>query len=276
MADDGAPESHQPAPPEPVQPASRGKASVLQFDWGNVPQWVSAMCALALAGLAIYGFFFSATSQALVSYLQSELAVRNQRIAALELRERTLQLSITSAQSNLDALGGQKISLEKQVAQLNSEQESLSQKVKDLGSTLSKTEFSLVKEKISAKQRSTVGPTMALAFNLQRELDKPDGVRARTERPWDGLLSFIQEIAAGLPERDRLLGGKVVDNFIQQCDRLKVAIQIPALRIPKDADYAPYGYDRSKHPTALRLEAVVKQIERAQKDIEDCFQSVTP
>jgi hypothetical protein len=276
MADDDIPELNKPVPPESNQPVLlRGKASVLEFDWGNVPQWLSAICALALAGLAIYGFFFSATSQALVSYLQSELAVRNQRIAALELRERALQLSVTNAQSNLNALGEQKTLLEKQVAQLNSEQESLSQKVKDLGSTLSKTEFSLVKEKIGAKLHSTVGPT--LAFDLPRELDKPDGVRARSERPWDGHLSYIQEIAEDLPERDRLLGRKVVANFIRQCDPLsKIVIQIPALRIPKDADYSSYGYDRDKHPTGLRLKSVVQQIVKVQRDIEDCFQSVTP
>jgi hypothetical protein len=49
----------------------------MKIEWGNAPQWVSAVCALALAVLAIYGLFYSKTSQALVTYLQSELAVRN-------------------------------------------------------------------------------------------------------------------------------------------------------------------------------------------------------
>ena len=65
----------------------------MKIEWGNVPQWMSAVCALALAALAIYGLFFSQTSQALVSYLQSELAVRNQHIATMELREQQLQLN---------------------------------------------------------------------------------------------------------------------------------------------------------------------------------------
>ncbi|MDE5446846.1 hypothetical protein FXV83_16835 [Bradyrhizobium hipponense] len=50
-------------------------------EWGNISQIVSALCALALAILAIYGFFFSKTSQAFVSYLQSELALRNIRMS---------------------------------------------------------------------------------------------------------------------------------------------------------------------------------------------------
>ncbi len=111
------------------------------LDWGNVPQWISALCAFALAALAIYGLFFSQTSQALVSYLQSELAVRNQRIATLELREQQLQASVKSAEANLSGLADQKTAAEKQIAQLNSEQRALSSKVKELGATLSTTEF---------------------------------------------------------------------------------------------------------------------------------------
>jgi hypothetical protein len=37
-----------------------------------------------------------------------------------------------------------------------------------------------------------------------------------------------------------------------------------------------YDFDRDKHPTAVRLNALVKQIEKLQKDIEVCFLSVTP
>jgi hypothetical protein len=165
--------------------------------------------------------------------------------------------------------------LEKQVAQLNAEQEAVSQKVKDLGSTLSTTEFSLVKEKIGAKLSSTI--VSPIRFTLPEELDRPEGVRARSERPWDSHLPFIQRTAEELAERDRPLGRKVVANFVQQCDRFsKIVIQIPGLRHPKDEDYSPYDYDRSKHPSYLRLVAVSNQIGKVQRDIEDCFQSVTP
>ena len=176
------------------------------------------------------------------------------------MRERELQRSVTSAQSNLNGLTAQKQLLEKQVAQLNAEQEAVSQRVKDLGTTLSNTEFSLVKEKIGAKLSSTVGPT--LTHDLTRELDKAEGIRARIERPWDGHSSYIKKIADELSERDRPLGRNVIDNFIRQCDRLsKIVVQIPVLRIPKDADYSAYGFDRDKHPVNVRLKTLVQQIE---------------
>jgi hypothetical protein len=134
----------------------------------------------------------------------------------------------------------------------------LSQKISELGANLLTTEFSLVREKISAKLSSTIVST--LAFNLSDELDKPEGVRARTERPWDGHLSYIQKTVEGLPERDRPLGRTIVANFIRQCDRFsKIVIQIPALKIPKDEDYSRYNYNRSDHPLALRLDAIVRK-----------------
>jgi chromosome segregation ATPase len=129
-----------------------------------------------LAALAIYGLFFSTTSQALVSYLQSELAVRNQRIASMELREQQLQLSISQTQVTLGDLNEQRAGLERQVADLNAEREALSRKAESLGSTLSSTEFSLVREKISAKLASTIVSTLSL--NLDTELWSAQGVQA--------------------------------------------------------------------------------------------------
>jgi hypothetical protein len=246
-----------------------------KVDWGNAPQWVSAICALTLAGLAIYGLFFSSTSQAIVGYLQSELAIRNQRIAGLELRERELQTSVSTAQLDLKGLAEQKENLQRQVASLNAEQQALSTKISELGKTLSTTEFSLVKEKIGAELSSKIVST--ISFSLQREIVKPEGVRGRTEKPWDDYLDFIRKTVDRLPERDRPVARAVVANFAQQCQRLSnVGIQIPSLRPPANAELAPYGWDLSKHPTYIRLEAVTKQIEKVQKDIVDCFKSVTP
>jgi hypothetical protein len=71
----------------------------VKLEWGNLPQWISAVCALALSLLALYGLFFSTTSQTLVAYLQSELVARNQHISASEVRERELQLSVETAKS---------------------------------------------------------------------------------------------------------------------------------------------------------------------------------
>jgi hypothetical protein len=218
------------------------------LDWGNAPQWVSAISAVTVAGLAIYGLFFSSTSQAIVAYLQSELTIRNQHIAGLELRERELQTSVAAVQSDLKGLAEQKELLLRQVASLNAERESLSAQITELGKSLSNTEFSLVKEKIGAELSSKVVSTVTFSL-LQEYEEKPEGVRGRTERPWDDYLDFIRKTADQLPERDRPVARVVVANFEQQCRRLSnVAVQIPNLRPPKDtSDYAQYGWDRSKH-----------------------------
>ncbi|NVN85760.1 MAG: hypothetical protein HXX15_06685 [Rhodopseudomonas sp.] len=246
----------------------------MKLEWGNVPQWISALCALALAALAIYGLFFSTTSQALVSYLQSELAIRNQRIAGLELREQQLQLSVNTAQSTLRELADKKAVAEKQVAALNAEQETLSQKVRDLGLNLSNAEFSLVREKITAVLASTITP---LDIILSDQLDTPEGVRAVVKRPFDEQSAYIKEIAGNLPERDRPLAEKVIASFRQQCSRFSaVVISIPAMRIPKGEDFSQYNWDRSRHPLAIKLQDLVKQVEKARTDIEACFRAVTP
>jgi hypothetical protein len=245
-----------------------------KVDWGNAPSWVSAICALTLAVLAIYGVFFSTTSQAIVAYLQSELAIRNQRIAGLESHELELQKSVSTAQTDLKSLAEQKETLQGQVASLKAQQQGLSTSVAELEKTLSVSEFSLVKEKIGAELSSKIVST--IAFTLTRELEGPDGVRGRTERPWDKYLDFIRKTADKLPEHDRPIARVVVANFEEQCQRLKnVGIQIPSLRSLDKENLAPYGYDLSKHPSSIRLESVIKQIEKVQQDIVDCFRSTS-
>lgn len=247
-----------------------------KLEWGNVAQWLSALVALMLALLTINGFFFSrSSSQELVAYLQSELAVKNQRIASLEARERELELSATTAQSSLGDVALQKAALEKQVADLDAQQQSFTRKTQELNAILAKAELSLVKEKMGARLSSMTG--RAIALRLVEEFDRPEGVRARTERPWDSHLSRIREIAEQLPERDRPLARAVVANFVQQCSRLSsAAIQIPALRIPKEADASAYNNERDKTPVASRFAALTKQVEKLERDIDVCFLSVAP
>lgn len=247
----------------------------MKLEWGNVPQWISALCAFALAALAVYGLFFSTTSQALVSYLQSELAVRNQRIAAMELREQQLQTSIAQSQTILTDLNSQKSGLEKQVADLASEREALSKKAENLGSSLSVTEFSLVREKISAKLASTIVTT--LSFTLDDELWSAQGVNARIVKPWNDYFTFIKRTAEGLPEPDRALGKSVVTRFIEQCAPRYAtqSVSIPAIKQAK-AEEITGSWIREDHPSARKLDVYVKQIEAIQKSVVSCFNSTSP
>lgn len=246
----------------------------MKLEWGNIPQWLSAVCALALAILAFYGLFFSKTSQALVAYLQSELAVRNQRIAGLELREQQLQLSITQTQSTLGSLNNQKAGLDRQISELKDQQEALLKKADTLGSTLSTTEFSLVREKIGAKLASTI--INPLSLTLDSEL-WTQGVKARTVRPWSDYLPFIKRTGEGLGEGDRALAKIVVERFIETCGGFAEAvIRIPAFPPAKSSEIPNGSFMRDDHPSARKLDAYVNQIKKIQNDIERCFNSTTP
>lgn len=254
------------------------RKNLLQWiDWGNAPQWLSAVCAIVLASLAIWGIFFSETSQALVTYLQSELAVRNQRIATLELREQELQLSIATARQNLRGLAEQKAELGKQVSQLKTEQDSLQTKVTQLGSTLANTEFSLIRERINSEMSSGLSELAVLRITLSDDLFTAQGVRPRIIKPWDSFVRAIRRASEKLTDRDKVLAEIVIEKFLQQCARYKEAmVQIPAMRIPKDADFSQYNYNRDKHPIAIRLETFGKRIEKIERDIHDCFNAVVP
>lgn len=121
----------------------------MKREWGNISQIVSAISALALCFLAIYGVFFSKTSQALVGYLQSELALRNIRIVGLEQTEKDLQRSIAESKVSLNGLSEEKADLEKQIATLRVAQETFSKQAQELSTKLAGTTFSLAREKIS-------------------------------------------------------------------------------------------------------------------------------
>lgn len=235
---------------------------------------VSAACALALALLAFYGVFFSQTSQDVVRYLQSELALRNSRIATLEQTEQDLQRSILSSQSSLNGLSEQKAELEKQVANLKTAQESFSKQVQELGSMLAGTTFSLIREKISVALADGLSELAVIRIGIEVDwLAK--GVRAREIRPWQSHLKSVEQAIAKLPEQDRLMGRSVYDKFVQQCSRYSsIVVQVPALRIDPNLDMSVYGNDRDKYPVAVRAKAVSKQIEKAEEDIQACFKSL--
>jgi hypothetical protein len=94
---------------------------------------------------------------------------------------------------------------------------------------------------------------------------------------WDDELSELQRVASELPESDKPLARPVIAAFVQQCQRFsEVVIQVPQLRLAKDADFAKYNFDRSKDPIAQKAEAIKNSIFKLQKEIRTCFAAVTP
>jgi septal ring factor EnvC (AmiA/AmiB activator) len=181
----------------------------------SVPQWISAFSSLVVASIAIWALLFSSTSEALVKYLHSELATRNIQIATLEAREQKLQVSVESREKELSiieqkssALVGdlanlteQRDTLQRQVANIESERNRLVTRVDEIGSNLSQTEFSLVKERIRAELSGKIVST--IPFHVGHNLAQ--GARLKKPEVWTDYLDFIRSTANKLPEKDRTL-----------------------------------------------------------------------
>jgi hypothetical protein len=152
--------------------------------------------------------------------------------------------------------------LEDQVAALGKELESLSRKASDLDAILSATEFSLIRQKIGLELSSgLVGPS---TLALRKELDSRKVLRARSERPLEKFLIFIEGAIEKLPESDRPIARKVVASFVKHCNYyIGLTIDIP--------DLGP----TSKN-VAIDWEALTLQILRIESAIERCFLSVMP
>lgn len=250
--------------------------SIMKFEWGNIPQWISALCAILLAALAIYGGFFSSTGHALVSYLQSELTARNQRIAGLEQREAQLQASINAARTGLSGIREQKSSLERQIASLKGEQQTLTSQIQSMHSDLSKKTFDYVREKISVQLTAGLGELYVVALRLSDEVSRPGGTRARTLRPFEIQTRRIEEISKKLPDAEKETAQLVMEKFSEQCSRFRtLAISIPSVRIP-DGELAQHNYDQDKTSAGAKIDAISKHITKAAEDLDRCFHSVIP
>lgn len=248
----------------------------MRVDWGNAPQWVSALCAALLASIAIYGVFFSATSHAFVAYLQSELAVRNQRIASLELQERDLLASVARTKMQLAEIEVARKVLADSIEKLSSDRQALASEIAAIQKDLASAQFLVIKEKIGAELSSKV--VSITTFTLSQDFwTNKDGVRGTKEKPWKHYISFVQETARKLPESDRVNGQLVVAEFIKRCGRYEnMGVDIPNLKIGPDEDFAKYNYDRSAHPSSINLEAIIEKIRRLETEIRNCFHGITP
>jgi septal ring factor EnvC (AmiA/AmiB activator) len=175
-------------PLEPPEPGQESRPKVARLEGAarraaefSVPQWISAFSSLVVASIAIWALLFSPASEALVRYLHSELTTRNLQIATLEAREQKLQLSVETHErelslieqkssalvSELTSLTEQRDALQRQVAEIQSERNRLLTHIDEMGSNLSKTEFSLIKEKIRTQLSGVFVSTLPFA-NLGR------------------------------------------------------------------------------------------------------------
>ena len=209
----------------------------------NAAQWVSAVTSLATTGLAIWAVFFSTTSQALVQYLQSELAQRNMTVMSLEARGKLLQNEISEKETQLGKLVSRASELEKQtstltvqrgdlqaqVQKLDAERVTLSTQVDLRTRQVNETTFSLVAEKIASAGKDIIVVSWPYDI-IGREASDRSPV-ARRLSVWPSYVQFFRGVVAKLPPAEQAVGIRVMSRFENQCARLsKISFEIPPVR----------------------------------------------
>jgi septal ring factor EnvC (AmiA/AmiB activator) len=260
-----------------------------QLELGNLSQIVSAATSLVVVVLAIWGVFFSGASQAVVAYLNSELAARNSRIAAMEARERELTDSIKTREADLisiqeitSQLTSQRKRLEDQISRLEVERESLSGQAARLQESLGRSEFEVVREKIVGAIASRVNFVEPL--RLYDEASRPTGSKARRVDLWTGYLQQLRDaLSKKLPQADQKLGAQVIQQFAAQCSRLSsLRIDIPALRFPAisevpEADKKSWIRDDWPQYRVVnqRIKEIQERFTAGEEQLENCLKQVT-
>lgn len=182
-----------------------------------IAPWISAISALSLAALAIWAAFFSPASQALVGYLQSELAARNLRVTQLESRELELKLSTANLEKQITELSKQKSELQKQTDLLEKERAELSAGLSDAKSRLVKTRFA------NRYNEAVIVVTWPI-YIIGRSNSK-----AQRFEVYSDYLRRAREIAATFENDDRKQADAIVQNFIARCGRYsKLVFDLPA------------------------------------------------
>ena len=244
--------------------APKPESAKKHFEIGNLSQIVSALSAVIVAGIAIYALFFSPASQMFVAYLHSELALRNSKIAAMELQEHQLRI---------------------QISQRETELRSIEQQITSLGSNLSRSEFERVREKIKGE---LFGSKLLIVWplNLVDEYFSKNGIRPRKEFLMQQYLEDARTTIEQFPKPEQELAYRVLQAFTEQCAHLNKAIDIPALKHPGlDVD-AYLGSGDSKKYLANHQEveagadskrdALSRRIFDAEDEIGKCLSSVLP
>lgn len=272
-----------------------------RFPPANLPQWISAGTSVVTVSVALWALFFSPASQALVQYLQSELASRNYKIADLEAQESLLHLAVGRREQELNALGSkanelqgqltglasQRDQLQRQIVNLESERDLLASQIKDVDTKLGHTEFSLVKEKLAAQLSSRI--IVVWPYNIMDEAYSPHGIRPRKEVLWGAYVSSMREKVNTLTPTEQELGNTVITNFINQCGQLStISFDIPRLKTIQadftkrnslnDLDVKKYDdeIEKNNQDVSKKLDEIEKRVLTAEQDIENCLKGVTP
>ncbi|WP_155982286.1 hypothetical protein [Xanthobacter sp. 126] len=242
----------------------------------NWAQIFSAGTSLVTVALAVYALFFSSTSQALVQYLQSELAYRNRVILNLQDTKENLEKNISSKEgelrkldeestklkSEIASLGELRSSAEAQIAALKQEQSDLSKAVVEAASQSKQNEFSYIKERLAGRSEAVIVAPWVLTI-----LWDENRTRIRREVIWPHYLKFYQESADKIPEPQRQTAQKIVRLFQNQCSRfskITFEIPVPVRRISPD-------FERLSDP---RIEKIQKKALDTEEQIVRCMRSV--
>ena len=243
----------------------------------NWAQLISAGTALVTVALAIYALFFSSASQALIQYLQSELAYRNKVISNLQDTKDNLERSISARelqfqkltaeanelQSSIASLAKQRSEAEAQVRSLKEEQSVLSQAVIEARSRSTQNEFSYIKERLVGRSEAVIVAPWTLTI-----IEDEKQTSARRETLWPQYLAFYRKTAASFPDAQRSTAERIVSLFEKQCARFRTMVfDIPVPVRRADAN----SFERLEDP---RIDQIRKKALAVEDDIKKCLRSV--
>jgi hypothetical protein len=247
----------------PVE-APKPEQAKKRFEIGNLSQIVSALSSVIVACTAIYVLFFSSTSQMFIAYLHSELALRNSKIAAMELQEHQLRI---------------------QISQRETELRTIEQKITELGSNLSRSEFERVREKIKAE---LFGSKLVVVWPLKLvdEYFSKNGIRPRKEFLLPQYLAYATTRIEQFPKAEQELAQQTLRLFGEQCAHLNKAIDLPALKHP-DIDVDAYlgnadskkhlaNYKKLENDAESKFKVLSNRIFDAQRELGKCLGGVLP
>lgn len=232
----------------------------------NWAQVLSAASSLVTMVVAVWAIFFSPASQSVVDFLQSELALRNSKIATLEKSSEELNSQIELRQNELARL-------EERVTDTTSELDALTRTNKDLSDEKSNLSTAIEEQKQELEVYSANYEKLRIKFVAGKFYAAMQGSFVTSDEfdmimnwpksevkvnVWERHVKFVKDQLQSLKGGERKIGSEVIRRFVAKCAKIgNRSISIRPLTEPE----APV-FDYQKQ-SAVERDNLDREYERA-------------